>query len=163
MVEELIKTLKAMINEFQTLNQQSEMKMQAIKNGNAEQLSQIIKLEEAVLRRIEQLEKTREAQILRIVEKSHLPADSSLSFSSLLACVPFIFQDQLKRLRLELVQQIDQLKGKNDLNQQLIRESLQWIHLNLHLLKPQLTLENYQPSGKGSRQEPALARIDSRV
>ncbi|MFC7393839.1 flagellar protein FlgN [Scopulibacillus cellulosilyticus] len=163
MVEELINNLKTIISGHKMLNQLAAAKIQVIKDGDVKQLNQIINQEEKVICRIRQLEKDREMIVKAILQKKNVSGEHTPALTEILAYIPSVYHHQLKQLRGELVQQIESLKETNDLNQQLLRQSLQWVHLNINLLQPQPTLNNYQHPGKALGGQPMLSRIDSRA
>lgn len=162
----VITNIKAMIRKLIDLQEQlqefAELKTTAIKNGDIDALNQLITREEVTVKALSQLEAKREAAV-RDYLAHHGASDVKGSFDQLIAVVPEAERDELNELQLRLASAVLSLKQANDLNQQLLQQSLQWVQLNLNLLQPQSKPANYEHPNKNRPKQPSVSRIDSRA
>ncbi|MCQ2009664.1 flagellar protein FlgN [Sporolactobacillus sp. STSJ-5] len=154
--------VKTMISQHDALCKLADRKCEAIKNGDAQTVSAITKEEAPFVDELSRLEKKRIAAI-----QSDLGgARSEATFSEWeQAIIPEDEQEKWQHLYLDLAKSVYTLKQANTLNQELLRDSLLWVKLNIGLLKPKTrTLNNYQnPRGGQSPSSVFSGRIDSRT
>lgn len=160
-MNQLIPVLESMVAEQENLFEISKEKTEIIKEGDIKGLDRVLVQEEALAGRIGQLEERR----LRLVsELLNLPAEEA-TFSRLIEEAPEEFQQPLEKLQLDLVNLVFNLKYQNDLNQSLIQQSLDWVYLNMSLLKPQQKSVTYSNKAKSdsSKVPDAPSRFDSKA
>jgi flagellar biosynthesis/type III secretory pathway chaperone len=154
-MERLISVLESMVTEHTELYELAQTKTEIIKNGDIKGLDRVLVKEEALASRIGQLENTR---LKLVTEFLNLPQEET-SFTRLIEQASEPYKEKLETIQLKLMSLVFDLKYQNDLNQSLLKQSLDWVYLNMSLLKPQVKSVTY--SGK-NRQKPALDFFNSK-
>lgn len=129
----LIETLEKQLALHKSLLGLSYAKNSAIKENKMDELNRIVRDEQKHVSAVSILEKQR-------------TASTAASVSDQLASLSEEDQAQAAQLRDELVQVMQELKAANDLNAELLDQSLQFVHLQLDLLAPPDS-GNYAPEG----------------
>lgn len=146
--EKLIGVMERLIKLHQSLLELSNKKKDIVVNGDMDALNQLLKDEQAHLAAINQIDNERQkfAKILH-------PNLEDPTISDCVEAASGVEKKTLERLRLELLDLISQLKEKNELNQQLIFQSLHFVNFSLSLLLPKPEEINYGPeAGKTNTQ-----------
>ncbi|MET1250324.1 flagellar protein FlgN [Sporolactobacillus sp. STCC-11] len=158
---ERMKTLMTtMIECHDVLRALAAEKTEAVKCGNAPALSKITKKESPLVEKLRVLEKERST----IVE-ADLGNDGATFAEWEQAVVEEKERGDWQRIYLDLANSVYALKQVNTLNQELLRDSLLWVKLNIGLLRPKThTLNNYQNPRDGQAPSSVFSgRIDSRT
>lgn len=143
--ENLISMMEKLLKLHQSLYELSVKKTDIVKKGDMNALNQIIKDEQAHLSAINKFENERQK-----FTEAFLPGVDNPSISDCLEVLGGTHKETLNRLRMELLEVVSQIKDKNELNQQMIYQSLQFVNLSLHLFAPQPEDFNYGPSAGGT-------------
>ena len=149
-VDQLIGTMDKLLKLHQSLYRLSVKKTDIVKNGDMDALNQILKDEQSHIAAISKFENERQKFTEAILPKLKNPTITD--------CLNFIDEENketLEQLRTELFEVVMKIKEKNDLNQQLIYQSLQFVNLTLSLVAPQPENYNYGPSA-GKPNTPGL-------
>lgn len=163
MIEPLLNVLETMVNEHQTLDGLAKEKTELIKSGDINGLDKLLAKEDALAVRIQQLEARRQKLVSEFTQQ---PA-ASLTFSELIERVPEEWRPTFERFQLQLTEVVISLKYQNDLNQSLLQQSLDWVHLNMSLLQPQVKSATYSNKTRNPNFAPdfsgAKSRFDSKA
>lgn len=138
-MNDLIPVLENMVIEHQKLYDIAKEKTEIIKNGDIKGLDRVLVQEEALASRIGQLENRR----LQLVTTFLTVPQEEATFTTLIEQAPVEYKETLEQIQLELVNLVFELKFQNDLNQSLLKQSLDWVHLNMSLLQPQTKSVSY--------------------
>jgi hypothetical protein len=138
--ENLISTMEKLLKLHQSLLELSTKKTGIVKNNDMDALNQIIKDEQAHLAAIQKFEKERQKFV-----QSILPGVDQPTISNCLEVVNAADFEKLSRLRVLLLEIVSQIKERNELNQQMIYQSLKFVNLSLNLIVPQQKNFNYEP------------------
>jgi flagellar biosynthesis/type III secretory pathway chaperone len=146
--EKLISTMEKLLKLHKSLYEISQKKTETVKIGDIDALNQILKDEQAHLAAINLIENERQKFTVALVPKKVKPTITD--------CLNVMGQESSERigkLREELQSIISQIQQRNDLNQQLIYQSLQFVNFSLNLMRPQPENFNYGPdAGKSNPQ-----------
>ncbi|MBM7714187.1 flagellar protein FlgN [Siminovitchia sp. FSL H7-0308] len=145
--------MKALINILEKLHTLHEhlfdlakKKTEVLKSGDVDSLQLILREEQKCTSAITVAENERE-KAARIFLQEDTDADVTLS-----ACIQAAGNDErasLQALQENMSQVIGELHAQNELNKQLIQQTLQYVHLTLDLLQPQPESAIYErPAGK---------------
>ncbi|WP_243356010.1 flagellar protein FlgN [Bacillus litorisediminis] len=118
----------------------SQQKTEVVKKGDMENLQQILKKEQKLILELDRAEKERQAAAQVIVPSAEKPTIEN--------CLPQLSQEQQEKLiglRDKLKEVIAQIELQNNLNYELIQQSLQFIHVSLNLFRPKEESINYSP------------------
>ncbi|MCE4049428.1 MULTISPECIES: flagellar protein FlgN [Bacillaceae] len=134
----LIEVLEKLVNSHASLYEVAKNKTEIIKKGDIESLQQVMKDEQAHIMSIQKLEAARVEVCRKIVKTVHNPTISD--------CLELMEPEPAKQAgeaadKLRSI--IGELKDANTLNQQLLRQSMQFVNVSLSLLKPTKQSLNY--------------------
>ncbi|KPU26436.1 hypothetical protein TR13x_10175 [Caloranaerobacter sp. TR13] len=144
-MEKLIKDLKEILS--QELNLYKHMlelsidKTEIITSGQVRELDKITQKEQALILKAGKLEDIREKVLSRIQEELKLKKIQNIS-----KLVDYLSEEQKKEIediKEQLIDVLDKLKERNILNSALIKDSLEYINLNVNLLTNALTGSTY--------------------
>lgn len=141
--ESLIVIMNKMLKLHKSLYELTVKKTDIVKKGDTTALDQLLKDEQAHVAAINKLEQERNA-----VSIANFPA---ASLQEIAEANPEV-KDQLLQIKEELLCVIADIKERNELNQQLIHQSLQFINFSKSLVMPQEKEFNYgPPAGKKAK------------
>ncbi|WP_018922004.1 flagellar protein FlgN [Salsuginibacillus kocurii] len=136
-VKQLFQTLADLIKQHQHLNQLAKDKMQAIKTEDLDTLTQLTKQENQTMQALRRTESERLKAITSLVmeRKADLvPAEATLE--DLKPLIPAEHVEVLDTFQDKLVRELNALQQQNELNQQMLKDSLQFVHMSLDLIQP---------------------------
>ncbi len=148
--EKIIEILQKEQTYYRDLLELSNKKKSIIIEGKIPDLEKIIKIEQNMIFDLGQLEKHREEELQKLCEIMKLnPKSTVTELSSLL---PEQLAKQLKKLQQEMGSTIKALQNANDVNGQLIQQSLEYIEYTVNMVTssgPANSLyEDLQTTGK---------------
>lgn len=138
----IITALEKLINLHRSLNQLAEKKTNIIKEGNTDALTALLIEEQKHVKAITQMENEREQAVLAFMSGKKATIEEVIKVAN-----PTV-AGILRRLKEELLIEIMKLKEQNELNQQLLITSLQFVNLSLDLLRPQDRNYNYDKNNQ---------------
>lgn len=142
--ETLISIMNKLLKLHKSLYELSVKKTDIVKKGDMEGLNLLLKDEQTHMAAIAKLEQERSAEAKRI-----LPAIENPTLQDIANQVVPAEKDLLLSLKKELIEIINEIKARNELNQQLIHQSLQFINFSKSIVMPQEKEFNYgPPAGK---------------
>lgn len=136
-------------------------KTEVLKASDIEGLNTAMKNEQMHVAAISKLEEQRQQAVEQFFEARGIQSGEA-TVSELLVHANEQEKMNLSIKRDELFQTIEKLKEQNDLNQQLLFQSLQFVNLTLDLLQPQQEQMNYGATA-GSRKAIKKGQFDSRA
>lgn len=132
-IDNLIKVLEYENKLYGQLYSIAENKTGHVVKGEIENLQTLVGKEQKLIGELNKLQDVRE-QILGQVAKTIGSNPQELTLSDLAAQLPAEQAEQLVQSRNKLKEIIGKLTAKNDLNQQLIRNALEYVDFSLNLL-----------------------------
>lgn len=142
--QKLIDILNKQLIANKSLLAVAEQKTEVIKQNDISELNEILKSEQKHIALINQLESQRRAETVRVMGGQLMNRQEEPVLSDVMAVVSGSEQEQLKTLQRELVTCIQHLKERNDLNQQILYQSMQLVNLTLDLIQPRPQTFNYE-------------------
>lgn len=142
--DQLIEIIKELLSVHKDLNHLAEKKTNHLKNVDVESLQSLLNEEKTAVSKLEQLENKRMRDVQQFLSEKGAPA-IDLTVTELLKYMDS--QDQLEMLQLQhsLLKEMTTLRHRNALNQELIKQSLQFINVSLNLFDPREETANYGP------------------
>ena len=138
--EELEAILKDQLETLRVLMSITEEKTQVLIDEKLETLEEITKSEEELINRVGIFEVERE----RLLDSWGMKTDTPLN--TIIANLPEAEGEELRILGQELYQVLKTIDEKNQLNNQLLSDNMEWVEFNLNLLTNVQTPSTY---GKG--------------
>ncbi|MEF3305161.1 flagellar protein FlgN [Paenibacillus sp. GYB003] len=134
-METILRTLDRQLEVHRLLLELSEQKRQVIVAGDVERLMQITQKEGKLVRLAEQLETERAEAVQAYMRSRNMYVTSAITIQTLSKIAVRLEEKQaLAERREELLGLIGKLKQANDLNRQLIQQSLAFITYSLDIL-----------------------------
>lgn len=153
----LIELLEKLLKLHKSLTQVASEKTEVLKKGDVEALNTLMKNEQTHINAIRLIEQQRVKTLAKL-----LPGEKDPTLRDCLPLFEESVQQEVITLQEKLVQQIDQLKAANDLNQQLLEQSLQFVMLNLDLFLPE-NMPNYSKENEEPSTNSNLSLFDSKA
>lgn len=119
----LVNTLEKQLALHKSLLQLAQLKTDAVKKGDIDELNRIVR------------EEQKHVGAITILEKRRV-SESDETVSEWLPSLPEEERFRAEAVRDELMDVLIQLKEVNELNIQLVEQSLQFVHVQLDLLSP---------------------------
>ncbi|WP_066505928.1 flagellar protein FlgN [Abyssisolibacter fermentans] len=135
-MQALLSELKKILNQeyavYEELLKLTENKTQVIIEGKIKELDEITKLEENQILKIANLEQIREDIAMKLRNSLGLSIDSNIT--NIIDKLSKQDKEDLEVIKRKIVSVLDKIKEKNDLNNTLIGDALEYINLNINLL-----------------------------
>jgi flagellar biosynthesis/type III secretory pathway chaperone len=148
--EKIIEILQKEQRYYKDLLELSNKKKSVIIGGQIPELEKIIKIEQNIIFDLGQLEKHREEELQKLCGLMQL--DSGSTMTELSSLLPEQLAKLLKGLQQEMGSTIKELQSVNDINGQLIQQSLEYIEYTVNMITstgPANSLyDDLQASGK---------------
>ena len=145
--------MEKLLKLHKSLYELAQKKTDIVKNADMDALNQTLKDEQAHIAAINILENDRQK-----IARALVPGTEKPTMDDCLNMVDDDSREALDHLRTELVDVISQIRQRNDLNQEMIYQSLQFVNLSLNLVAPQPEDFNYGPE-KGQTKGPGLLNL----
>ncbi|WP_102264384.1 flagellar protein FlgN [Mesobacillus jeotgali] len=153
--ESLVVIMNKMLKLHKSLYELTVKKTDIVKKGDTAALDQLLKDEQSHIAAINKLEQERLAVSNEIIPAASLQEIAEANPSG---------KDQLLTIKEELVGVISEIKARNELNQQLIHQSLQFINFSKSLVMPQEKEINYgPPAGKKAKPSQSPGMFNSKA
>lgn len=128
----------------------AKQKTDIIKKGDIDSLQNLLKEENKHIQVIKKFEASLIQETSSFLQKNGLAIDQP----SLINAIEIATQSEKEALlkgKIDLENQIKELSMQNQLNQQLLEQSLQFINVSLDLLQPDIDSYNYDRADNGSQ------------
>ncbi|MER2027848.1 MAG: flagellar protein FlgN [Solibacillus sp.] len=146
-IANIVVTLEKLEKMHKSLLELALAKTEYIKQGDMEQLDQLIKNEQSHVAAINTLEQQRQLMVTDYLRAKGIALTDSPSVSDVItAAENSESTEKLVSVRERLIALLNQLKMQNDLNQKLVMNSLQFINITLDTMRPQQN-EQFNYSG----------------
>lgn len=153
----LLLVLEKLLKLHKSLYQIAQDKTEVLKKGDIEALNQLMKNEQSHISAIQMIDKERAEIISKMIPKQKNP--------TLRDCIALLDKpevDKIVSIQEQLLSQITLLKEVNELNQDLLTQSLQYVSLNLDFLLPNQSV-TYSKEQDSEQDLPNLSLFDSKA
>lgn len=159
----IITVLAELIKVHKELNKIAADKTDIVKKGEISALDMLIQKEVPFIHQLKKLEENRQFEVEQFLKHKGMVTEG-VTFNDLVECAPKEEQALLLKLYQALLAEIDTLKNHNDLNQQLIVDSLRFVNLSLDLITPEPDDVTYQrPTQKNYEASSSRSIFDSKA
>ena len=157
----IITVLEHLLSLHEELLEKSKTKTEVIKVGDVESLKLITNEERKSIKMVNTAQKDLLNHAKDFLEQHSISMDTP----TLQDCLPYVKEHEyqtLTTLQSQLVEKVSLLKKQNDLNQQLLKQSLSFVQLSLDLLTPEIDTYNYErPDGNQPYEHLGRSLFDS--
>ena len=158
-VENIISTLEKLERMHKSLLELANKKTDFIKANDMEQMDELLKTEQAHVAAIETLEQQRQAMVTDYLQAKGIAFTDIPTVAQVIDATDGPEKQALQEVRERLVALLMELKKRNDLNQKLVFQSLQFVNLTLDMLQPQRQqASTFNYSGAEVRGETTVAK-----
>ncbi len=137
MLVKILETLEKEESAYKKLLSLSEDKKNFIIEGKVNEIDRILQMESALLSEINRLEIAREQELVKVADNLNLPRES-LTMTYICEEIKDPICDSLKEATGRIGDVLFQLKEVNDVNGQLIEQSLEYINFSINLITDSL-------------------------
>lgn len=138
--ETLINNLTKQFQLHESLLENALKKTEVLKKGDVDSLQETMREEQKLTTAISMMENERQTAAQSFFKKS---GDGQITMADCIAAATPEAAETLRAIQEQLVAVIDKLQEQNDLNKQLIYQSLQFVNMNLDLLQPEKEAATY--------------------
>ena len=154
----LIATLEKLYKLHKSLFDLSVNKTDVIKKGDMTELDRVLKDEQKHLAAINTVEAERQRESSHYLQSRGVPVTEAPTISQCIEHSSYEEREALAQWQQKLVMIIEELRGRNELNQKLVYQSLQFVNMNLSMMQPQPDQSTYsRPNGE--KKSPASRSI----
>lgn len=151
----IYRSLEKLLTLHQSLNSLARKKRELITENDTDSLSKLLNDEQKHLKAVEQCDRERASAVKDFLANKNMPNESA-TLTELIALADESERKQLDTVKDKLLLEVKSLREENQLNQQLIYQSLQFVNVSLDMFRPAQQDFNYekpipQPSKQGSR------------
>ena len=158
-VENIISTLEKLERMHKSLLELANKKTDFIKANDMEQIDELLKTEQAHVAAIETLEQQRQAMVTDYLQAKGIAFTDIPTVAQVIDATDGPEKQALQEVRERLIALLTELKERNDLNQKLVFQSLQFVNLTLDMLQPQRQqASTFNYSGAEVRGETNIAK-----
>lgn len=152
-LDEVIHSLKALVDIHHELIDVSNQKTEEIKVGNVERLQDKVLQERRLVLKLEQAERKRQQVVERWFSAQNITEEEKTISTMLTMLSEEEEQSELASVTTDLTEAITTLKRTEQLNRELLEQSMQFVQMSLSLLSPSLEQMNYGGDAKESHRE----------
>jgi len=155
-------SLQNLLSLQEELYDKSRIKTEVIKKGDLEELKWMTNEERNLIKSINTAQKELMNHVKSFLQQHHSISMDQPNLRDCLAYVKGQEHQKLITLQSQLVEKVSLLKKQNDLNQQLLKQSLSFVQMSLELLIPEIDTYNYErPDGKQPYEQNGRSLFDS--
>ena len=158
----IIENMKKLVQIHEAILELATEKTTCLTKGDISHLKSIMQKEAVLLKQLQRLEQERQRLVLFFMRSKGLVTESG-TLTELLPHVDEEEQKTLSSFQKHLIQLITKLKEKNELNQQLIQDSLRFVNLSLDVLHPEQETGNYGRPDKEDDEPLGRSLFDSKA
>jgi len=142
-IQSIYKTLEKLVIIHEELCGVSKEKTDILKKGSVENFQHLLAKERKYIKILEQFELKRQREVEQWYA-SHQLATEEMTITNMLQIIANeVEKKKLENITIKLTNAITQLKQQEQLNQDLIRQSMQFVHMSLEMLNPTINQMNY--------------------
>ncbi|MGR3765858.1 flagellar protein FlgN [Rossellomorea sp. NS-SX7] len=159
----LIATLEKLYKLNKSLMDLSVKKTDVIKRGDMEGLDNLLKDEQKHIAAINTVENERQRQSASYLKPLGLLTEEQPTLSQ---CIEYSAQEDkhvLQDWHHKMTELISELKERNELNQKLVYQSLQFVNMNLSIMQPQEQQSTYARPNSEKKAPPQRSMFDSQA
>lgn len=132
-VDNIINILKEEYGYYKDILEMSKSKKKIITEGKVAELDKIVKLEQNMILNIGQLEKKREEEVSKLCGILGVK-NEKITVSEISKYIQEEQKKELEKVQSELLEILSELKSVNDINGQLLEQSLEYIDYSINLI-----------------------------
>jgi flagellar biosynthesis/type III secretory pathway chaperone len=143
--------LERLLKSHEDLIVLGERKTEVLKLGDMKALDVLLKEEDLQVKKLQQIEKERLLKFANVTLEDVLDQAEAPE------------KERLLNLQEQLIQAYEALKSRNELNQDLLEQSLQYVNMSLSMVQPQSEPATYSNSKKNSYPNQSASLFDSKA
>ncbi|MDQ0156924.1 flagellar protein FlgN [Robertmurraya andreesenii] len=153
----IIQALNNMTKLHRSMVALAKQKTEIIKKGDINSLQNLLKEENKHIQAIQRLEMGLKNETTLFLQKNRIEMEQP-SLSAAIEIANELEKEALLQGKQELENNIKELSIQNQLNQQLLEQSLQFVNISLDLLQPDIDSYNYDRSENGAQENRQQSR-----
>lgn len=159
----MIQTLAQLLKIQQRLNHLAKEKTDYLKQNAVQELERLLKVEETEVNLLEEAERKRQMAVTDFIHQ-HDIENENVTMSTLSRYLTGKEKDLFEKLQIKLGKEAVKLKNQNTLNDELTKQSLYFVNVQLEMLSPKSTATvTYQPPSTKSSDQSRRSIFDSKA
>lgn len=158
-VTEVVRLMDRLIELHQTLLEGAMQKTEILKEGSIDKLQTLLVQERKTVQALEQAEKKRQHAVKKWFSYRNIPVHPTVT-AMLEHITDETEKNDLEAKAIALIEVITRLKKQEHLNQELLRQSMQFVQMSLDMIQPTLEHMNY---GQRAQKMPERSMFDSKA
>ncbi|WP_066055847.1 flagellar protein FlgN [Robertmurraya korlensis] len=142
--EQLVTVMERLLDLHKELLDKAFQKTTIIEKGDIDALNTLIKDEQKLVININKFEQVRQQFVRNFLTPFHVEGEN-FTISTCLTYIDDLNKDKLADLRDELLEVAQKLQKQNELNSDLVKQSLQFVQMSLDMFYPKTPEFNYGP------------------
>jgi flagellar biosynthesis/type III secretory pathway chaperone len=142
--DQLVTVMERLLDLHSSLLEKAYQKTTVIEKGDMDALNTLIKDEQKLLPTINKFEQVRQQVVRNFLTPFHVE-EENFTISTCLTYLDDSKKDKLADLREELLEVVQKLQKQNELNSELVKQSLQFVQMSLDMFYPKTPEFNYGP------------------
>lgn len=142
--DQLVTVMERLLDLHNSLLEKAYQKTTVIEKGDIDALNTLIKEEQKLLPTINKFEQVRQQVVRDFLTPFHVE-EENFTISTCLTYIDDSKKDKLAELREKLLEVAQKLQKQNELNSELVKQSLQFVHMSLDMFYPKTPEFNYGP------------------
>jgi flagellar biosynthesis/type III secretory pathway chaperone len=142
--DQLVTVMERLLDLHNSLLEKAYQKTTVIEKGDIDALNTLIKEEQKLLPTINKFEQVRQQVVRNFLTPFHVE-EENFTISTCLTYIDVSKKEKLAELREELLEVAQKLQKQNELNSELVKQSLQFVQMSLDMFYPKTPEFNYGP------------------
>lgn len=142
--DQVVTVMERLLDLHNSLLEKAYQKTKVIEKGDIDALNTLIKEEQKLLPTINKFEQVRQQVVRNFLTPFHVE-EENFTISTCLTYIDDQKKDKLAELREELLEVAQKLQKHNELNSELVKQSLQFVQMSLDMFYPKTPEFNYGP------------------
>ncbi|MBM7631281.1 flagellar protein FlgN [Geomicrobium sediminis] len=164
-IHQFVETLEELQQRHHYLLSLAKKKTECLQKADIQGIQDLVKLEAEQMKELRYLERERKSRSEEVV-KWYCPKHvQDLPMNEWLEYLPEEEKNVLHSLRTDLKATMEELKDQNELNRQLVTDSLSVVEATLDMLRPEDNSQSYQPPNQvqGNENKQHFSAFDSKA
>lgn len=159
----MIQTLAQLLKIQQRLNDLAKEKTELLKQNEVQKLEKLLKAEEAEVYLLEEAERKRQTAVSNFMQKQGIENEET-TMSALSRYLTGEDKELFEKLHVKLMEEVVELRERNELNEQLTKQSLYFVNAQLAFLSPESTTNvTYQRPNNKTEGQSRQSIFDSKA
>lgn len=158
----LIQSLAQLLKIQQSLNKIASEKTELLKRNEIQELEKLLQKEEQQVYLLEKADEARHEAVLQFMQAKGVESEDAI-VSSLYPLLSEEDQALVEKLQMKLMEELIELKERNELNEELTKQSLYYVNASLTMFNPESASVTYKRPNHKMQENERQSIFDSKA